>query len=66
MPASDAPGTSIEGMEDHLCPCCDHDRVNTGLHGLLGWIVAVAFFALWVLDSALGGLLAAILIEWVS
>jgi hypothetical protein len=52
-------------MEDHLCPCCDHDRVNTGLHGLLGWIVAVAFFALWVLDSALGGLLAAILIEWV-
>lgn len=46
----------------HDCPACD----SLTFHGVLGWIVAIGFFVLWLTDSVLSRILTAIVIEWVS
>lgn len=48
------------------CPACDRVRMEAGVRGLIGWLVAAGFLLLWLADSHLGRCLGALLIEWVA
>jgi hypothetical protein len=56
------PNEILDDLE--RCPTCDRMQMNRLFRGLGGWLVALGFFALWLVDASLSRVLAAVLIEW--